>query len=162
MGGAGYKDAVVLRLQKLEDEGWTVVYSDGSAKTVRGWAQAGYGVSFGPGSPRNHSAHMLTGQRQSVSWGEPRGLLHALLCRWEGEWIALVIDSEYVFKGVMEWLPKWQRHNLRTAGGEVGHRDLWEALIPHGFQPWSLRQGPSVYCPDATDSLLPPRHPLRY
>ena len=28
----------------------------------------------------------------------------------------------------MDWSPKWKRHGWRTASGEVGHRDLWEAI----------------------------------
>ena len=42
-----YRDAVVKRLKVLETERWTLVYTDGSAKQVRGWWQAGYGVWFG-------------------------------------------------------------------------------------------------------------------
>ena len=39
------------------------------------------------------------------------------------------MDSEYVFKGIMEWSPKWRRHGWRTSSGEVGHRDLWETIL---------------------------------
>ena len=65
-----YRDAPVLRLKALEEEGWALVYSDGSAKTVRGRAHAGYGVWFGPGSPCNVAAHVLLGEsRVSVEEG---------------------------------------------------------------------------------------------
>ena len=48
-----YRDGVVKRLQVLEAEHWTLVYTDGSAKQVRGWWQAGYGAWFGEAHPRN-------------------------------------------------------------------------------------------------------------
>ena len=34
-----YRDSVVRRLALLEEEGWTLVYTDGSSKQVRGWWQ---------------------------------------------------------------------------------------------------------------------------
>ena len=109
--------------------GWTAAYTDGSSKTVRGWAQAGFGVWFHRESPRNHSAHVPTNERQSVSKGELRGVLHVILARRSGERLAVDMDSEYVFKGIMEWSPKWRRHAWRTSSGEVGHRDLWETIL---------------------------------
>ena len=124
-----YKNGKVQQLAALEQRGWTVAYTDGSAKTVRGWAQAGFGVWFHRGSPRNHSAHVLISEQQSVSRGELRGVLHAVLARRPGERLAVVMDSEYVFKGIMEWSPKRRRHGWRTSSGEVGHRDLWETIL---------------------------------
>ena len=38
-------------------------------------------------------------------------------------------DSQYVCKGVSEWLPGWQRRGWKTAAGKpVLNRDLWERL----------------------------------
>ena len=42
--------------------------------------------------------------------------------------MVVVLDSEYVDKGITEWSPKWRRHHWRTSGGEVGHKDLWEQI----------------------------------
>ena len=68
-------------------------------------------------------------ERQSVSTGELRGVLHALQRRRAGEKMAVVLDSEYVYKGITEWSPKWHRHSWRVKSREVGHRDLWEAIF---------------------------------
>jgi ribonuclease HI len=44
--------------------------------------------------------------------------------------VRLHTDSEYLKKGITEWLPAWQRRGWRTAGGEtVANRDLWERLL---------------------------------
>ena len=96
---------------------------------VREWMQAGYGVFYGDGSDRNFAACVPVVERQSVGRGELRGVLHALLQRKPGERLVVVLDSLYVYKGIMEWSPKWRRHGWRTSSGEVGHRDLWEQIL---------------------------------
>ncbi len=43
--------------------------------------------------------------------------------------VEIVTDSEYLRKGVTEWLASWRARGWRTAsGGEVQNRDLWERL----------------------------------
>ena len=32
-------------------------------------------------------------------------------------------------KGIMEWFSKWCWHCWRMLSGEVGHNDLWEAIL---------------------------------
>src|SRR4051812_23385646 len=39
-------------------------------------------------------------------------------------------DSEYLVKGISEWMPNWQRRGWRTKGGSpVKNRKYWERLI---------------------------------
>ena len=46
----------------------------------------GYGmVWYGKHSPRNYSAHVPAHERQSISRGELRGVLHATLGRLQGD-----------------------------------------------------------------------------
>ena len=114
-------DGVVKCISVLEGEGWTVVYTDGSAERVKGWWQAGYGAWFGAGSARNVGARVLM-------W-ELRGVLYALPERpGGGGHMVVVLDSEYVFKGVIEWSPKWKRHSWRSKSTEIGHQDLWQEI----------------------------------
>jgi len=43
--------------------------------------------------------------------------------------VVVTTDSQYVVKGIQEWLPRWRARQWRTAGGDpVLNRDLWEAL----------------------------------
>ncbi len=43
--------------------------------------------------------------------------------------VVLHTDSQYVRKGITEWLPNWLRRNWRTAGGgAVKNQDLWQRL----------------------------------
>lgn len=50
--------------------------------------------------------------------------------------VELTTDSQYVMRGVTEWMPSWIKRNWRTAGGDpVKNQDLWQrlrlALAPH-------------------------------
>lgn len=43
--------------------------------------------------------------------------------------VVLTTDSQYVMRGVEEWMPRWIAKGWRTASGEpVKNRDLWERL----------------------------------
>lgn len=43
--------------------------------------------------------------------------------------VDLYTDSEYLRKGMTEWLPGWKRNNWRTAAKQpVKNQDLWEQL----------------------------------
>ena len=59
--------------------------------------------------------------------------------------VELSTDSQYVQKGIGEWLPNWIRRGWKTAGGEpVKNKDLWERLQaaaqPHKVQ-WKWVKG---------------------
>ena len=123
-----HKRSLLAELERMSGEGWVVVYTDGSAERVRGWMQAGYGVWFGDNISRNFRAHVPAHERQSISTGELRGVLHAMLSREAGERMVVWVDSEYFFKAVTVWTDKWKRHGWRTLSGEVGHRDLWDHI----------------------------------
>jgi len=38
-------------------------------------------------------------------------------------------DSQYLQKGIQEWLPVWQAHQWRIKGRIIANRDLWERLL---------------------------------
>lgn len=44
--------------------------------------------------------------------------------------VRLTTDSEYVKKGITEWVPNWISRGWKTAGKKpVANRDLWERLV---------------------------------
>lgn len=44
--------------------------------------------------------------------------------------VDLYTDSQYVQKGIKEWVIGWQRRNWRTAAGQaVKNQDLWQSLL---------------------------------
>src|SRR6187549_1042705 len=53
--------------------------------------------------------------------------------------VVLHTDSQYVKKGIGEWLPNWIRRGWKTAGGDpVKNKDLWERL-QSAAQPHQVR-----------------------
>lgn len=46
-----------------------------------------------------------------------------------GSEVELFTDSQYVQKGIEEWLPNWLRRNWKSSSGKVANRDLWELLV---------------------------------
>jgi ribonuclease HI len=46
-----------------------------------------------------------------------------------GARVALYVDSQYVQKGMTEWIQKWKKNSWRTSNKtDVLNRDLWERL----------------------------------
>jgi len=44
--------------------------------------------------------------------------------------VVIYTDSEYVRRGITEWLPRWIQNGWRTARkGRVKNQDLWQALV---------------------------------
>ena len=41
----------------------------------------------------------------------------------------MVVDLEWVYKGVTEWGAVWRRHQWHTATSHVAHRDWWEPFL---------------------------------
>jgi ribonuclease HI len=37
-------------------------------------------------------------------------------------------DSQYVQKGMSEWLPRWKENGWKRKGGSIQNLDLWQAL----------------------------------
>ena len=68
--------------------------------------------------------------------------LEALQRRCE---VVLTTDSQYVMRGVEEWMPRWIAKSWRTASGDpIKNRDLWErlavAVAAHAVR-WSWVRG---------------------
>ena len=60
---------------------------------------------------------------------ELRAAIEALKALKSACVVELYTDSEYVRKGITEWMPKWKENNWRNAKRQpVKNKDLWEAL----------------------------------
>lgn len=42
--------------------------------------------------------------------------------------VELHTDSEYLKRGITEWMPGWRRRNWRRKGGALANVDLWKTL----------------------------------
>jgi ribonuclease HI len=43
--------------------------------------------------------------------------------------VLLVSDSEYLVKGIREWVPGWERRGWTRKGGAIENLELWQALV---------------------------------
>ena len=69
--------------------------------------------------------------------------LHALS---EPSKVTLYTDSQYMQRGIEEWMPKWLAKNWRGSSGPVANQDLWKELLaaakPHQIM-WRWVRGHS-------------------
>ncbi|PWB56346.1 MAG: ribonuclease HI [Anaerolineales bacterium] len=42
--------------------------------------------------------------------------------------VTLYTDSEYLRRGITEWLPDWRRRGWKRKSGQLANIDLWQAL----------------------------------
>ncbi len=43
--------------------------------------------------------------------------------------VTYVSDSEYLVKGMREWVPAWERRGWRRKGGAIENLELWQTLV---------------------------------
>ena len=61
---------------------------------------------------------------------EPMAAIMALEALSTACVVTLHTDSQYVQKGIGEWLPNWIKRGWKTAAGDpVKNKDLWERLL---------------------------------
>jgi ribonuclease HI len=112
-------------------------------------ARAGLGVYFGPGDSCNLSEPLPSNERQTNQRAELLAAIRALevvlAYSLETRPICLYSDSQYVVKGVQEWLPNWKRKGWRNAKRKpVENQDLWkrlDALLPRISIKWRHVKG---------------------
>ncbi len=101
------------------------VFTDGACRGNPG--PGGWGVWLRWG---DHEKELHGGEPQTTNNRmELRAVIEALGALSRPCRVRLHTDSQYVQKGMSEWLPGWKRRNWRTAGGDaVKNADLWQAL----------------------------------
>ena len=101
------------------------IYSDGACKGNPG--PGGWGALL-----------VSSGHRKEISGGEANttnnrmemtAVIRALESLKRPSTVEVHTDSQYVQKGISEWMPGWKRRNWRTADGKpVKNQDLWLQL----------------------------------
>ncbi|NEQ30468.1 MAG: ribonuclease HI [Leptolyngbya sp. SIO4C5] len=105
------------------------IYTDGACSGNPG--PGGWGVVLGRGSETYHEL----GGRDSQTTNNRMELqaaiaaLEFLVQHDTGEPVTLYTDSEYVKKGITQWIRGWEKKGWKTAAGKpVLNRDLWQQL----------------------------------
>lgn len=103
-----------------------VIYTDGACKGNPG--PGGWGVLLR--SADGTEKELCGGERETTNNRmEMTAVLQALLALKRPCNVTLHLDSQYVLKGITEWLPGWKAKGWKTAGKQpVKNVDLWKQL----------------------------------
>ena len=101
------------------------IYTDGACKGNPG--PGGWGALLVRGQERLElcgGEYLTTNNRM-----EMMAVIEALQSLGEPHLVALYLDSEYVRKGITEWIHNWKLRGWRTADKKpVKNADLWQTL----------------------------------
>lgn len=101
------------------------IYSDGACRGNPGPGGWGALMRFGEHERRLYGSDALTTNNR-MELTAPLEALKALSQPCE---VTVWTDSQYVKKGMTEWLPGWKAKGWKTAAGAaVKNADLWQAL----------------------------------
>jgi ribonuclease HI len=101
------------------------IYTDGACRGNPG--PGGWGVVLLSGA---HEKEMRGGENLTTNNRmELTAAIRALAALKKPSSVALYTDSQYVRKGILEWLPQWKARDWRTADKKpVKNVDLWQQL----------------------------------
>ncbi len=122
-----------------------IVHADGACKGNPG--PGGWGVLLEYERESGRSEKELFGGERSTTNNrmELTAVIEALRALNRRCRVDLFTDSQYVCKGVQEWLPNWKARGWRTAAREpVKNDDLWktlDALLPEHEIRWHWVKG---------------------
>ncbi|MDY0068034.1 MAG: ribonuclease HI [Steroidobacteraceae bacterium] len=101
------------------------IYTDGACRGNPGPGGWGAVLSYGEHEKELSGAEAVTTNNRM----ELTAAIRALAALKRPCKIELYTDSQYVRKGITEWLPQWKARNWRTADRKpVKNVDLWQAL----------------------------------
>jgi ribonuclease HI len=102
-----------------------VIYTDGACKGNPGPGGWGVLLKSGPTEKELYGGELGTTNNRM----EMTAVIRALSALKRPCAVELHMDSQYVLKGITEWLPGWKAKGWRTAGKTpVKNVDLWQEL----------------------------------
>ena len=107
-----------------EDLPYVIIYTDGACDPNPG--PGGWAALLLSGRKEK----VLTGSEQSTTNNrmELTAAIRALQVLNKPCRIDIYTDSEYLKRGITEWLPAWRKRNWKRKGGALANLDLWQAL----------------------------------
>ncbi len=101
------------------------IYTDGACKGNPG--PGGWGALL---RYKGHEKELLGGERGTTNNRmELMAVIRALESLKRPSEVLITTDSQYVMKGITEWIKNWKRNGWRTAAKKpVKNADLWQEL----------------------------------
>ena len=100
------------------------IYADGACSGNPG--VGGYGVILRSGTREKELAGC--DPRTTNNRMELTAAVQALKALSQAAQVDFYTDSEYLRRGITEWLPDWRRRGWRRKSGKLANIDLWQAL----------------------------------
>ena len=119
-------DMSLLRIDMTNHANMTIyIYTDGACKGNPG--PGGWGVLLQSGDTKKE---LFGGERQTTNNRmEMMAVIQGLTALKKPSTVTVFLDSQYVLKGITEWLPGWKAKGWRTAAKQpVKNMDLWQQL----------------------------------
>jgi ribonuclease HI len=109
----------------MTDEGVVEIYTDGACRGNPG--PGGWGVFF---RYKNEEKELFGGEAATTNNKmELTAVIRALEALKRPSRVRLYTDSQYVQKGIQEWIHGWKRNGWKTAAKEpVKNKELWIEL----------------------------------
>ena len=108
----------------MADKPEVTIYTDGACQGNPG--PGGWGALLRYGK---HEKILSGGEKETTNNRmELQAALEALRGLKEPCQVTLFTDSEYLKKGITDWMPNWKKRNWRRKGGELANVDLWMKL----------------------------------
>lgn len=142
--------SLILPRPRYSKDSTTIMEPDASAPAdfVKLFTDGACSGNPGPGGWAYILRHPASGQERDAAGAEPEttnnrmelaGVIEGLATLKRPCRVELVTDSQYVAKGIREWMPNWKRQGWRRKEGKtlkpVMNVDLWmrldELLTPH-------------------------------
>ena len=100
------------------------IYTDGGASPNPGLGGWGALLIYG-----KNEKELYGGEKESTNNRmELTAAIKALEALKKPCEIQFYTDSQYVRKGITEWIPGWKKRNWKRKGGALKNVDLWKAL----------------------------------
>ena len=115
---------MLFMLIKKFDLPQVIIYTDGACTGNPG--PGGYGVILKSGRHRKEISagyRLTTNNRMELT-----AAIKALESLSNGSEAQVFTDSEYLKKGITEWLPNWRKRGWKRKGGALANQDLWMKL----------------------------------
>ena len=108
----------------MTDPPRVIIYSDGACDPNPG--PGGWAALLRSGSHEK----VLTGSEANTTNNrmELTAAIQALAALTRPCQVDFYTDSEYLKRGITEWLPRWRARGWRRKGGALANADLWQAL----------------------------------
>lgn len=111
-------------MSAIDDLPAVTIYTDGACDPNPG--PGGWAALLRYGSHEK----ILTGSEPSTTNNrmELCAAVQALQALKRPSRVDIFTDSEYLKKGITEWMPNWRARGWRRKGGALANTDLWQAL----------------------------------